>query len=306
MSPKGEIKQGSEITLRIQQENNLTIVELDQKELNKIDFELCHGPANIGGRQTLEQYYASCDVKPDFLINGGFFNMANGETIWAYEDDKKPIMDYGVQYHIGIGIVDGKLTYGNWYDYDWTDFVTGYPILIENGKKTSGTIGWNDSGVKGTKIRTSLGWNDDKVYIICAEGNGVTLSYLQDLFFKLNCKYASNLDGGGSTRMLKNGKKIVGSIANRPVDNVVAFYIKPIEEEKQQTLYRVQVGAYGVKANAEAMKQKVREVPGCENAYVRLIGNLYKVQCGAFSVKSNAEKLRNVLKEHGFSAFITT
>ena len=232
--------------------------------------------------------------------------MANGETIWAYEDDKKPIMDYGVQYHIGIGIVDGKLTYGNWYDYDWTDFVTGYPILIENGKKTSGTIGWNDSGVKGTKIRTSLGWNDDKVYIICAEGNGVTLSYLQDLFFKLNCKYASNLDGGGSTRMLKNGKKIVGSIANRPVDNVVAFYIKPIEEEKQQTLYRVQVGAYGVKANAEAMKQKVREVPGCENAYVRLIGNLYKVQCGAFSVKSNAEKLRNVLKEHGFSAFITT
>lgn len=232
--------------------------------------------------------------------------MANGETIWAYEDDKKPIMDYGVQYHIGIGIVDGKLTYGNWYDYDWTDFVTGYPILIENGKKTSGTIGWNDSGVKGTKVRTSLGWNDDKVYIICAEGNGVTLSYLQDLFFKLNCKYASNLDGGGSTRMLKDGKKIVGSIANRPVDNVVAFYINPVEEEKQQTLYRVQVGAYGVKANAEAMKQKVKQVPGCENAYVRLIGNLYKVQCGAFGVKSNAEKLKTVLKEHGFSAFITT
>ena len=43
--------------------------------------------------------------------------MANGETIWAYEDDKKPIMDYGTKYHIGVGIVNDKLTYGEWYDY---------------------------------------------------------------------------------------------------------------------------------------------------------------------------------------------
>lgn len=235
--------------------------------------------------------------------------MANGETIWAYEDEKKPIMDYGIKYHIGIGIVNGKLTYGNWYDYDWTDFVTGYPILIENGKKTSGTIGWNDSGVKGIKRRTALGWNDENVYIISAEGDGVTLSYLQELFFKLNCKYAANLDGGGSTRTLKEGKRLVPSgsvVSNRAVDNVVAFYTNPIEEEIKKSLYRVQVGAYGIKTNAEAMKEKVKQVPGCENAYVRLINGLYKVQCGAFSVKTNAENLKKKLKENGFSAFITT
>ena len=235
--------------------------------------------------------------------------MANGETIWAYEDDKKPIMDYGTKYHIGVGIVNDKLTYGEWYDYDWTDFITGYPILIENGIKTSNTIGWNDAGVKGVKRRTSIGWNTEKVYIICAEGNGVSLELLQNLFYKLGCQYATNLDGGGSTRMLQNGKLICPSgsvVSNRAVDNVIAFYINPIEEEVKKTLYRVQVGAYGVKANAETMKEKVKQVPGCENAYVRLINGLYKVQCGAFSVKANAEKLKNVLKQHGFSAFITT
>lgn len=233
--------------------------------------------------------------------------MANGETIWAYEDEKKPIMDYGINYHIGIGIVDNKLTYGNWYDYDWTDFVTGYPILIENGNKTSNTIGWNDSGVKGIKRRTALGWNDKNIYIVQADGNGVSLTYLQDLFFKLNCKYATNLDGGGSTRMLKDGKRFVPTgaiVSNRMVDNVIAFYINPIEEKK--TLYRVQVGAYGAKTNAETMKEKIKQVPGCENAYIRLINGLYKVQCGAFSVKTNAENLKKVLKNYGFSAFITT
>jgi hypothetical protein len=235
--------------------------------------------------------------------------MANGETVWAYEDDKKPVMDYGTKYHIGVGIVDDKLTYGEWYDYDWTDFITGYPILIENGIKTSNTIGWNDAGVKGVKRRTSIGWNTEKVYIICAEGNGVSLEFLQNLFYKLGCQYATNLDGGGSTRMLQNGKRICPSgsvVSNRAVDNVIAFYINPIEEEVKKTLYRVQVGAYSVKANAETMKEKVKQVPGCENAYVRLINDLYKVQCGAFSVKANAEKLKNVLKQHGFSAFITT
>lgn len=270
---------------------------------------MCHGPESIGGRQTLEQYYNDCEIKPDILINGGFFNMANGETVWAYEDEKKPIMDYGTKYHIGIGIVDNKLTYGNWYDYDWTDFITGYPILIENGNKTSDTIGWNDSGVKGTKRRTAIGWNDNYVYIICATGDGLTLKTLQELFFKMDCKFAANLDGGGSSRLLKNGKRLnpAGTVvSNRAVDNIVAFYINPIEEEVKKTLYRVQVGAYGVKANAETMKEKVQQVPGCEKAYVRLINGLYKVQCGAFGVKSNAEKLKKVLNDYGFSAFITT
>ena len=61
--------------------------------------------------------------------------MANGETIWAYEDDKKPIMDYGTKYHIGVGIVNDKLTYGEWYDYFDEDMTKSiYDYLIKHIK----------------------------------------------------------------------------------------------------------------------------------------------------------------------------
>jgi exopolysaccharide biosynthesis protein len=49
----------------------------------------------------------------------------------------------------------------------------------------------------------------------------------------MNINYALNLDGGGSTKILENGKSITSSLYNRPVDNVIAIYLKP------KTIYRV-------------------------------------------------------------------
>lgn len=69
-------------------------------------------------------------------------------------------------------------------------------------------------------------------------------------------------------------------------------------------LYRVQVGAYGVKANADAMLAKVKTA-GFETYMVQVDG-LYKIQVGAYSVKNNADAMMNKLKAAGFDAFITT
>lgn len=287
------------------------IAKIKQSEVEKFDFALCEGK-NYGGRLTLEQYYEQCDKKPALMVNGGYFNMANGETIWAFEDEGKPIMDYGVAYHKGIGTVNGKLKYGEWYDYNWTDFLTAYPMLVIAGAPIKGTLGWSDSNLKGRKRRTAVGWNNEYIYIICVDNPGLTLEELQALFMQFNCDYASNLDGGGSTRMLYNGTKITPTVANRAVDNVVAVYLKTQqvatpEQPKPQTLYRVQVGAYSKKENSEAMLIKLKAaVPECKDAYVRKIGDLYKVQCGAFSIKDNAERLKDKIINAGFSAFITT
>lgn len=71
-----------------------------------------------------------------------------------------------------------------------------------------------------------------------------------------------------------------------------------------QTLYRVQVGAYSKKANADAMLEKIKKA-GFDTCMVQVDG-LYKVQVGAFSKKSNAENMKAKITALGFDAFITT
>lgn len=71
-----------------------------------------------------------------------------------------------------------------------------------------------------------------------------------------------------------------------------------------ETLYRVQVGAYSVKKNADAQLAKVKAA-GFETYMVKVDG-LFKIQVGAYSKKANADAMLAKLKKAGFDAFITT
>lgn len=75
-------------------------------------------------------------------------------------------------------------------------------------------------------------------------------------------------------------------------------------QDNPGVLYRVQTGAFSVKANADAFLNKVKTAGF--DTYMVKVGNLYKVQVGAYSVKSNAENMMAKLKAKGFDAFITT
>ena len=70
------------------------------------------------------------------------------------------------------------------------------------------------------------------------------------------------------------------------------------------TLYRVQTGAFGNKANADALASKLK-AKGFDT-YIVTSGGLYKVQVGAYSNKANAEAMLTKIKAAGFDAFITT
>ena len=83
----------------------------------------------------------------------------------------------------------------------------------------------------------------------------------------------------------------------------VATEVKPPVTDSK-TLYRVQTGAFSVKANADAFLNKVKNAGF--DTYMVKVGNLYKVQVGAYSVKANAENMMAKLKAKGFDAFITT
>lgn len=69
-------------------------------------------------------------------------------------------------------------------------------------------------------------------------------------------------------------------------------------------LYRVQTGAFSVKANADALLAKIKAA-GFKTYMVQIDG-LYKVQVGAYSIKENADAMMAKLKAKGFDAFITT
>ena len=79
---------------------------------------------------------------------------------------------------------------------------------------------------------------------------------------------------------------------------------EPAQGTAEKVLYRVQMGAYKVKKNADAQMIKVKAAGF--DTYMVKVGDLYKIQTGAFSKKANAEAQLAKVKAAGFSAFITT
>ena len=67
-------------------------------------------------------------------------------------------------------------------------------------------------------------------------------------------------------------------------------------------LYKVQVGAYAEKENAETMVKKVKS-KGFD-AFAYQSGDIYKVQAGAFKDKKNAETLASKLAKSGFDTYV--
>lgn len=272
-----------------------TIYKIKKSEIDKIDFALCKQPT-----ETLEDYYDRQTKKPDLLFNGGFFALSTGATVFTYQDEGKNI-SYNKDYLEGISVKDNDLIISK-YDSSCKDFVTGYPILVKDGNIVDTDTG---AEIDYNARRTILGYDDIYVYVIIIESPGYAFSKIRSMLSELKIKNAINLDGGGSTRLLVNGKRVSKVVYSRPVDNVVAIYLK------QDIIYRVQTGAFAVYTNAERYRDTIRGLPdelnvGYRNAYIRVTNNLYKVQVGAFRNRNNAERVLEDLKYKGYNAFITT
>lgn len=273
----------------------ITIVELPKKEIEKIDCALCKEP-----KETLKSYYDRQEKKPDFLMNGGFFNMSDGTTCFNFTDEFVKIVA-GHRHVDGMGVIgDNELVYGDLYSREWRDFVAAYPPLIEDGKAVPITYA---TEINYKARRSIMAYNADTVFLIAVESPGMTFQSVQKVLLAMGVTHAIGLDGGGSTKILQDGKSITSAVYNRAVDNVVAVYLKVI--------HRVQCGAFTNKLYALALQAKIRALPdhigaGYKNAYVRKIGKYYKVQVGAFSKWAGANLVLADLKAMGFDAFITT
>lgn len=78
----------------------------------------------------------------------------------------------------------------------------------------------------------------------------------------------------------------------------------PVSKSSSGDLYRVQVGAFGVKENAETLTKRIKDKTSY-NAVVVKEGSLYKVQAGAFSKLSNAREVaENIESKLKLSVYI--
>ena len=79
----------------------------------------------------------------------------------------------------------------------------------------------------------------------------------------------------------------------------------PVEELPPTKYYRVQVGAFSEKENADALAKKLRRKGF--STIIKKVKGIYKVQVGAYTKEANAEKQLRKVKAAGFlDAFITT
>lgn len=75
-----------------------------------------------------------------------------------------------------------------------------------------------------------------------------------------------------------------------------------LKKTSSSGLYKVQIGAFKVKANADSLASSA-EAKGFDTI-VLLKGGLYKVQIGAFSSKDNAGALAARARNAGFDAIV--
>ena len=223
-----------------------------------------------------------------------------------------------------------------WSPSKWRDYVTSYPMLIQNRKDVTTSVG---KELNYSAHRCVWGWTDTKLFNITIEGNGATFSEIKQIVRTLypSVEYCANLDGGGSVCALVDGKKITDEGWERPVDSVVCVWVLSTAEEEERTrveqsgfdaekpedtedvkeddntskkLYRVQLGAFSVETNCKNFLSEIQKIKtglnDYSNAYMRKVGNLWKVQVGAFSVKANAERMAKDLEVLGYSTYITT
>lgn len=202
-------------------------------KLNEIDrIQLVGGTV----RRTATQVFKMLQEKPDYLINAGMYDMRSGLTVCDT-------------------IVDGVLLNGGNYTdkgFAWDDnnlepedtaaakvrgyryFLGGSPSLLWNGRLNIDGKGFDKYFLNSAKsVRIGMGITD-KELVICFPAAAKTLGTFAGIMAAAGCKYAINLDGGGSTRVMQNvgGKlqQLSSNRENRANSTWLAIYLKKRRE----------------------------------------------------------------------------
>lgn len=194
-----------------------TIVEkIEYSDIQEIGITQANQPS-----ETMQNFYDRQGNQHDILINGGLFNMSNGKNILSFVEDGVE-QNYQNGY-VGFGTIKEDKTHivkGIDNERKWWDFMSAYPLLIDNYVPTNSQIWGGSSSINYNAKRQVVAYNDDYIFVITVD-KPVKFETVQTMLVELGVKYAFNLDGGGSVRKMISGKLVNSPSQNRPVDNFV-------------------------------------------------------------------------------------
>ena len=309
---------------------NINVVEFPKSELKEFKIDMCEQPYQRLDAK-LNDYKNSKLGTPQILSNGGFFATSTGDSIFNIISNGKVYSrdTSDNRYRYGFGVATGKtgetynpyeIKYGNVDEYFWRDFMTAYPVLVNNGVAiTNDELNKNYSDINYKAYRNSFGWTkNQECFFFISIMEKCKLNVVRDCIFELypNVEYAFGLDGGGSVDTYVDGNIITPDDYQRKLDNCIGVWLRTDAEREAEnkpetmTIYRCQLGAWKNKTYCENYLKKVQalktDVHDYSDAYIRQEDGYWKIKCGAFSVYSNALKMKNDLIAHGFDCYITT
>lgn len=143
--------------------------------------------------------------------------VVGGQYLTGFESTYKDLSFVGMN-------TQGKLIGGKFTKREQLDALqpafgaTFVPVLLKNGQKVPIPEKWKNSPKRAP--RTVIGkYKDDQIVIIVADGynengsSGATLEEMQHKLYQMGVVDAYNLDGGGSSSLIVNGK-----VVNHPSD----------------------------------------------------------------------------------------
>lgn len=209
---------------------------IPHNSIKELGFAQCKQP-----KQTVMSWYDDQKTPPDIVINGGLFNMKNGKNILSFVDEGKE-QNYQNGYY-GLGITSNdltKLVFGQDNTNAWKDFMSAYPVLVNDGKIPDKYANANEINGKFARQAIGVTTNYDVIIITAdkpiASGAGVTFEQMSKYFVDLDARYAIGLDGGGSVYRLEYGYCTNNATETRPVDNVFYVKLKSSEEAKKDMI----------------------------------------------------------------------
>jgi len=148
----------------------------------------------------------------------------------AISSDPQPWLDQGVGFTPGntMSLFHGRLNGNHVYGFNWDDprldYVTAfntYPHLIQNGQRLdiqptgAAPQNWLDGRVR----RSFMGQRTDGTFII-GTVNGTNINELQEIAVYFNLHNATNIDGGASASIWRNGEYVL-----RPGRNLASVMV---------------------------------------------------------------------------------
>lgn len=230
--------------------NSLRIVEIAPEQIRRIRIVQL-------GSKTMGAWYAAQADKPKYMLNASLWD-TKGPIGTIFLDGK---MTRNEGNGFGLGTTDGNcFHFGKPWDVKWLDYITGYPALVIDGKQTGSTA---DSCIDNyvryaiTK-RAAVAEKDGKLLLVT--GEGLTLNQFRIVLDQYGVQHAINLDGGGSARLVIDGKAVNHPTDDRACKLAIAVWTHDNKEDKPVHKVFLGVGHGGADPGAEGGGLKEKDV----------------------------------------------